>query len=148
MQTPGRPRVMLPPIGLLPRGPAGYYAPFPQEERMETDGLPELAALRTQVQSARLADDVRHASLWCVDQLPKLYEDFFRTYESRFADAILGLARAVLKRLAEKGSGEGASRVAEAVVAQLGALHERLGLAPLALRLAATPGRANGKKAG
>ena len=108
---------------------------------METDGLAELAVLRTQVQSARLADDVKHAALWCVDQLPELYRDFFRTYESRFADAILGLARAVLKRLAGKGSGEDAQKVAEVLVAQLGGLHERLGLAPLVLRPASKRGR-------
>jgi hypothetical protein len=115
---------------------------------MESGDLAELVALRKLIQRARLSEEVRHAALWCLDQLPKLYADFRGTNESRFGDAILRLARAVLKRLAEKGSGEGATRVAEAVVAQLGALHERLGLAPLALRPAATPGRAYGKKAG
>jgi hypothetical protein len=122
-------------------GRPGIMATWPVEKRMQPDGLAELAALRTQVQSARLADDVKHASLWCLDQLPKLYEDFFRTYESRFADVILGLARAVLKRLAEKGSGKDAGRVAEVLVAQLGGLHGRLGLAPLVLRPASGRGR-------
>jgi hypothetical protein len=115
---------------------------------MESGDLAELSTLRNLTQKAHLTGEVRHAVLWCLDQLPKLYADFRGTCESRFGDAILRLARAVLKRQAEKGSGGGASRVAEAVVAQLAALHERLGLAPLALRLAATPGRANGKKAG
>jgi hypothetical protein len=115
---------------------------------MASANLAELVALRRLTQKARLTEEVRHTALWCLDQLPKLYADFRGTDESRFADAILRLARAVLKRLAETGSGEDAGRVAKAVVARLGALHERLGLAPLALRPAATAGRAYGKKVG
>ncbi len=101
---------------------------------MEPGGPAELITLRTQVQSARLSEEVKHACLWCLDQLPRLYADFGATYESRFLDAILRLARAALKRLDEKGSGEDARQVAEVVVARLSSLHERLGLAPLVLR--------------
>ena len=101
---------------------------------MEPGGHAELVALRTQVQNARLAEEARHTALWCLDQLPRLYADFFRTYESRLADAILRLARAVLKRLAEEGSGEDAVGLTEVLVSQLGGLHQRLGLAPLVLR--------------
>jgi hypothetical protein len=108
-----------------------------------TASPPELATFRTLVQTADLVADAKHTVLWCLDQLPKLYADLFRTDESRFADAILRLARAVLKRLGESGSGEDAGRVGDALVAQLGGLHERLGLAPLALKLAAP---ASGRK--
>jgi hypothetical protein len=113
---------------------------------MESGGLAELVTLRTQVQSARLAEEAKHTALWCLDQLPKLYADFLCTYESRFADAILRLARAVIKRLAEKGSGEDSGLVAETLAAQLGGLHARLGLAPLVLRPASRRGPV--KKAG
>jgi hypothetical protein len=115
---------------------------------MEVAGLAEIAALRTLVQRANLAAEVKHSALWCLDQLPSLYDEFRRNYESRFADSILRLARAVLKRLSEEGTGPGAGRVAEAVVAQLGALHERLGLAPLALRPTVRSGRGRGEKCG
>ena len=108
---------------------------------MEPGGHAELVALRTQVQNARLAEEARHTALWCLDQLPRLYADFFRTYESRLADAILRLARAVLKRLAEEGSGEDAVGLTEVLVSQLGGLHQRLGLAPLVLRPASGRGR-------
>ena len=78
---------------------------------------------------------------------PESYVEDCRTYESRFADSILRLTRAVLKRLAEEGTGHGAGRVAEAVVVQLGALHERLGLVPLALRPTARSGAGRRGKA-
>jgi hypothetical protein len=114
---------------------------------MELGGPAELVTLRTQVQAARLDEEVKHACLWCLDQLPQLYADFCATCESRFVDAILWLARAVLKRLDEKGSGEDSRRVAETLVAQLRSLHERLGLAPLVLRPASS-GRGRARKAG
>jgi hypothetical protein len=114
---------------------------------MNAAGLTELTTLRTLVQRANLAAEAKHTALWCLDQLPALYTEFRLNYESRFVDSILRLARAVLKRLAEEGTGQGAGRVADAVVAQLGALHERLGLAPLVLRPAAQPGRGRKKQA-
>ncbi|HKI30654.1 MAG TPA: hypothetical protein VKA46_02090 [Gemmataceae bacterium] len=101
---------------------------------MEPGGLPELVALRTLLQKACLAEEVRHGALWCLDQLPQLYADFCRNYESRFGDGILRLVRAILKRLAEGGTGDDAGRVALALVARLDGLHVRLGLPPLALK--------------
>jgi hypothetical protein len=114
--------------------------PEPTENRMAA-ALPELVTLRTLVQSAGLVADAKHTALWCLDQLPKLYADFCGTHESRFAGAILRLARAILKRLAEEDSGEDAGRVGDALVAQLGGLHERLGLTTLALRPVPATGR-------
>jgi hypothetical protein len=104
---------------------------------MDLAAFPELAKLRTQVVRAKLVADTEHSVLWCLDQLPKLYAEFCRTYESRFGDSILRLAQGVLKNLAETSLGTGAARVGDALVVQLGSLHERLGLAPLALKLAA-----------
>jgi hypothetical protein len=113
---------------------------------MEPGGLAELVALRTLLQKARLADEVRHAALWCLDQLPKLYADFCRTYESRFGDEILRLVRAILKRVAEGGPGEDAARVAHAFVTKLTGLHVRLGLPPLILKLAVPVARGRAVK--
>ena len=99
----------------------------------------ELAKLHSLVQKANLAADVKHTALWGVDQLSQLYADFVRTDESRFADAILRLARGILKWLAEKDAGVDAGRVGDALVTQLGGLHQRHGFAPLPLQSAAAP---------
>jgi hypothetical protein len=106
----------------------------------------ELAKLHSLVQKANLAADMKHTALWGVDQLSKLYTDLVRTDESRFADAILRLARGLLKRLAEKDAGVDAGRVGDALVAQLGGLHQRHGFAPLPLKLTAAPVPAGGRK--
>ena len=101
--------------------------------------LAELAKLHTLVQKANLAADVKHTALWGLDQLSKLYADLVRTDESRFADAILRLARGLLQRLAEKDAGVDAGRVGDALVTQLGGLHQRHGFAPLPLKPITAP---------
>jgi hypothetical protein len=106
----------------------------------------ELATLRCLVQTSDLATDVKHTALWGLDQLSQLYADFVRTDESRFADAILRLARGLLKRLAEKGAGEDAGRVGDALVAQLDGLHQRHGFAPLPLKPTTAPSSGRNKR--
>ena len=106
----------------------------------------ELATLRSLVQSSNVAADVKHTALWGLDQLSKLYADLVRTDESRFADAILRLARGLLQRLAEKDAGVDAGRVGDALVAQLDRLHQRHGFVPLRLRPPAAPARGRKKK--
>jgi hypothetical protein len=100
---------------------------------MDADPLPELAALRALVETADLPGDARKTALWCIGQFPRHYHELLRTQEQRFADAIQGLAQALLKHFFEHG---GAS-VADALLTQLQALHERLGLRPLSLKPAA-----------
>ncbi len=113
-------------------------------------GYPEIVAFQKLAQKAELSNEARHVTLWCVDQLPNLYENFRRTNESRFADSIAGLAQAVLKRLGEPSQGIDASQVADGLVARLGELHERLGLAPLRLKTvpALVPARKKRVKSG
>ena len=106
----------------------------------------ELAKLHSLVQKADLAADVKHTALWGLDQLSKLYADLVRTDESRFADAILRLARGLLQRLAGKEAGEDAGRAGDALVAQLDRLHQRHGFAPLPLNLTASPAGGRKKK--
>ena len=106
----------------------------------------ELATLRSLVQTSHLAADVKHTALWGLDQLSQLYAEFVRTDDSRFADAILRLARGLLKRLAEEGAGEDAGRVGEALVAQLGGLHQRHGFAPLPLKPTTAPSSGRKKR--
>jgi hypothetical protein len=105
----------------------------------------ELAKLHSLIQKADLAADVKHTALWGLDQLSKMYADLVRTYESRFADAILRLAQGLLQRLAEKEAGEDAGRVGNALVSQLDALHQRQGFAPLRLKPPAAPARGRKK---
>ncbi len=106
----------------------------------------ELATLRSLVQTSDLAADVKHTALWSLDQLPTLYANFVRTDESRFADAILRLARGMLKRLADKGAGEDAGRVSDALVAQLEGLHQRHGFALLPLKPTTVPSSGRKKR--
>ena len=106
----------------------------------------ELAKLHSLVQKANLAADMKHTALWGLDQLSTLYADLVGTDESRFADAILRLARGLLRRLADKEVGEDAGRVGDALVAQLDRLHQRHGFAPLRLRPPAAPARGTKKK--
>jgi hypothetical protein len=114
---------------------------------MESSSSPaELATLRALINTANLAPDAKHTALWCVDQLPNLYADFGRTNESRFGDTIRRLGQGVLKRMGEDDAGEDAGRVSDALVVQLGGLHERLGLAPLHLQSGAAPPKSRRKK--
>jgi hypothetical protein len=84
-----------------------------------------LNALRALALSAEFTPAARQVTLHCTGRLPQLYDGFATTDESRFGEEVTALARTVLKRLGEPGAG------ADAVVAHLGALHERLGLAPV-----------------
>jgi hypothetical protein len=106
----------------------------------------ELAQLHSLVQKANLTADVKHSALWGLGQLSEMYVDLVRTDESRFADAILRLARGLLQRLAEKEAGEDAGRVGDALVAQLDSLHQRHGFVPLRLRPPAAPARGRKNK--
>jgi hypothetical protein len=113
---------------------------------MESNSPAEITALRTLIETASLTPDAKHTALWCVDQLPRLYADFERTNERRFGDAIRHLSQGVLKRMGEAGAGADAGRVGDALVAQLGGLHQRLGLAPLHFKPGAMPAKGRGKK--
>jgi hypothetical protein len=110
---------------------------------MEADPLPELAAIRTLVETSDLSNEAQHTALWCLGQLTRPYLELLRTQEQRFADAIQGHAKAVLKCLSEHGG----AAVAEGFVGQLHALHERVGLRPLSLKPLPPPKRPRPRKA-
>jgi hypothetical protein len=108
--------------------------PSPQLPEPALNKLTELSKLRSLVAGAVLGPEAKHTALWCLDELPKLYAQLFRTDESRFWDAIGRMSQAVLKRMGEEGAGDDAGKVSEAVVRGLGRMHRRLGIAPLALK--------------
>jgi hypothetical protein len=106
-----------------------------------------LTTLREPALSARLSPEAKQVPLHCMDRLPKLNDGFAKTNESRFGDEVTALARAVLKWLGQPSAGADAGRVVAAVVAHLGELHERLGLAPIRYKAPAAPRRATRERA-
>jgi hypothetical protein len=109
---------------------------------MDADPLPELAALRTLGETSDLSSEARQTAVWCLGQLARPYNELLRTQEQRFADAIQGLAQAMLKHLSEH-----APCMIEAFVGHLHVLHERLGLLRLNLKPLPPPKRPRPRKA-
>ncbi len=106
-----------------------------------------LAALEGEVRSTALADDSKHTAVWCVRQLPALYDKFRRTSESRYGEEISRLVRAALQVLAGgKGNCPASRELAAALPGRLRRLHERFGVPPLALDPPA-PRRSRSRKA-
>src|SRR5262245_20571752 len=91
--------------------------PFTEGEGMDE----ELTTIQGLLEGADLSPQSRQAALWCLQQLPGLYAEFSRTYDARYADEVLRLARAALQEIT-------GSPVEGAVRVQLVGLHERLGL--------------------
>src|SRR5581483_6177080 len=100
----------------------GAFIPL-EGERMQAD----LQQMRDLVSGADLPPDVRQQSLRALDQLPKLYAEFGRTYDIRYRDGIAGHVQGVLNTLAKQASPD-APRVLEGLVTQLRAMHERLAI--------------------
>jgi hypothetical protein len=123
----------------------GTFRPQPAGERMDTT-FEELTALGDLARTASLAPEAKQVTLYCMDQLPKLYEHFRRTNESRFCEELTSLSNTIVKRLAEPNAGADATHVSCALVACLSELHERFGLAPVRYKGAA-PLPANRKRA-
>ena len=101
---------------------------------MEVTDLTEITAIQDLLASANLPEDSRQTALWCLRQLPDLYRELARTYDSRHGDEILRLTRAVFHKAA-------GSSVGDAVREQLIGLHERLGFGTLELRVPRPPAR-------
>jgi hypothetical protein len=90
----------------------------------------ELRAIRKLVSSADLPEEVQRAVLGGIDQLPALYRELNRTYESRFADRILGVVGGMTRALTGEGADGPASRaLAEGIVKRLQKMHDRHGIA-------------------
>jgi len=53
------------------------------------------------VKAAALPTDIEDTVIWCLSQLPAKYNEFCATYESRYAEEILRLEQAVVKKLTE-----------------------------------------------
>ncbi len=101
---------------------------------MEATDLTEITAIQNLLATADLSEDTRQTTLWCLRQLPDLYRELARTYDSRHGDEIQRLTRAIFQKVS-------VSPVGEAVREQLVGLHERLGFGALELKLPRPPAR-------
>src|SRR5215475_7031959 len=107
---------------------------------MDENQFTEIGAIETLLRGAAIPDDTRQTALWLIKQLPALYRNLARTYDSRHGDEILRLTRAATQKVADP-------RLAEAVREQLVGLHERLGFGTLDLKPPRAPARRS-RKAG
>jgi hypothetical protein len=81
------------------------------------------------VAAAQVPEASKQTTTWCLRKLPDLCESFAQTYESRYAEEIIRLERAILASLADPAcTPADLGGLKEAVMAQLIGLHERLGL--------------------
>src|SRR5579871_637439 len=95
----------------------------------------EVAEITRLIEAATLASDVRDTVVWCLGQLPALYDQFCQNCESKYAEEIHRLEQGVLGKLAETRR---SSPVGDAVLDRLRLLHECFGLPGLGSRLPPT----------
>ena len=92
----------------------------------------EIAEITNLIKAAALGGGAQDTVVWCLGQLPELYDQFCETYERRYAEEILRLEHGVLGKLAETRR---CSPLGEAVLDRLRLLHECFGLPGLNFRL-------------
>jgi hypothetical protein len=106
-----------------------------------------LQAIRAAITEASLPAELEQTVLWRFDQLPKLYADLKRTYESRYSDRILVLVQGILKALAaEDVTNPETVKLAEKIIAKLQKMHDKHGLAHVGLKPPAAPKPVRKKK--
>ena len=88
----------------------------------------ELAGITSLVQTAPVSGEAHHTLAWCIGELPGWYAKFCQTHESRYADEILRLEKAVVGELAEAPALPEGQAVGEAVLDRFRLLNERFGL--------------------
>jgi hypothetical protein len=97
----------------------------------------ELQAIRDMVTEANLPTNVRETILARFDQLPKLYRELSRTYETRFSDRIVGSIEGMARTLSAKDAGADGPLLAATLVKRLRSMHDQHGVA-VALKPPAT----------
>jgi hypothetical protein len=89
----------------------------------------DLQAIRDLITGAALPPTVQQAILTRFDELPKLYADLGRTYETRFSDQVATSVRRMVQLLTTRDAGDHAPALAVALVERLRAMHDRHGVA-------------------
>ena len=106
-----------------------------------------LQAIRASIVETALPVEVEQTVLWRFDQLPKLYIDLKRTYESRYSDRILVLVQGILKALAaEEVTNPDTMKLAEKIISRLQKMHDKHGLAHVGLKPPSVPKPTRKKK--
>jgi hypothetical protein len=89
-----------------------------------------LKSIRRLVKSTALPTGVEHTVLFGFDQLPQLYNDLNRTYDSRYSDRILGVIGGILKTLSSPDAGgPAAEKLAVTIGNRLRDMHDKHGIA-------------------
>ncbi|SRR6266542_3339297 len=100
---------------------------------MDSDLQKELAAIQDLVEAAGIPDRPRQTILSSLKQLPLLYQELLRTYESRYVNEIVRLVTVMRQALTNNGARE----LAEAIATRMTAMHSRRGFPSLGLKPAA-----------
>ena len=96
----------------------------------------QFATLGDEVQAVAIPDAGKQTAMWCLGQLPTLYDRFQATSESRYGEEITRLVQGVLKELGKgKPVCPEARLLATAIPERFRALHEQLGLPRLELKV-------------
>ena len=110
---------------------------------MDLDLQTELTAIQHLVEAAGLPERQRQTIFWSLKQLPPLYHELMRTYESRYVDEILRLVTLIRAALANNGSLE----LAEVIATRITDMHSRRGFPRLGLKPVTAPRTKPPKKA-
>ena len=97
---------------------------------MDRDLQKELAAHQKRVEAAGIPDCPRQTILSCLKQMPPLYLELMRTYESKYVDQIVRLVTVIRRALTNNG----ALKVGEAIATRITAMHSRRGFPGLGLK--------------
>lgn len=104
--------------------------------------MEEFTTIGQVVRSADLPTPARDTALWCLEQLPRLCQEFQKTYESRYWDEILRREQGIMAELSD-----GAPEVTAAVLDGLRTVHERLGLPQFVIKVPAVARTAKARAA-
>jgi hypothetical protein len=100
----------------------------------------QLSELGKHVRNARISDDSKQTTLWCVSKLPGLYADFCQTNDSRYGDEIARLVQGALDDLANgKTASKETMKLGASITERLRSLHEESGIPHLRLKSPRTP---------
>src|SRR3954453_21940825 len=100
---------------------------------MDSDLQTELTAIQNLVEAAGIPDRPRQTILSSLKQLPPLYQELMRTYESRYADEILRLVTVIRQALTNHGGLE----LGEAIPGRFTAMPSRRAFPSLGLKATA-----------
>src|SRR5438046_3998467 len=99
---------------------------------MIKDGRQEFEALGNLVEASAISEEVKRTLVWCLKQLPELYDQLCQTYDIRFSDKIIHLEQGMLSELGKATKGQPAVRqLVDDLTEHLRLIHESHGLPPL-----------------